>query len=1274
MKKLLSILLALAMVLTILPMSAFAADETDETVETFIINDDNYKDWLRAGILGLNTSGVYYVNFSVEAMRRVGEFARLINILINEFITVSGGEMSFDYIVNGGTVADGVFSGVTGYNEAGGEVSISLYFVNEGEISGGTFNGTVENKRNISGGTFNGTVENKGTISDGTFNESVQNKATISDGTFNELVINYGTIEGGTFTGKILNMGGTVASGVNATVVEGGDLGIAKEIYGTGEITVKQNGIDIPSGKAGEVYNVAGFEPDTLVGLYMLREGEAVPTENFSIDEDVFTPFYYLESYLTHYDFEMPNEPVRIVAVFSDYEYVAPTEISIYPWIMESTEPEYIENGEVIWDYGIPPLTDFSQEITLPGEYIENTITIDDNRYEFAGFIHYSDDEETNIGTYSLLETYTIAPEPSDKESEEWFDWFTPISDGIYAAYILASDTHEHYVEDENAWNANTWEHWKTCDGCGVTFDRTRHNFTQLRICTICGQFCEHWNKITDNNELYHWDFCTNCSTSVSEETRHTDTNGDKVCDTCAYDMSKWNYFGFSNSYNDFFAAGEKRNYDVQDYEDDLIEWVGERYNYPGWRNDMQAILDMQDRDWGGSCYGYAVVECLYNIGLLDFNEYNQAAHFITDFLAPSKVNDKDIRSLLNYYWLTQFLTACRTDTHILEGLSGAVGRAEMLKFADYIVNGQNKAMFSYYFSEDGYTYGHAFVVDGGVKKEDGSYILNACDNRYHGYKWMADDTDVYIQIVVDKNGNAKVYSPGGRVYKDRMTGTMYEFEEIIEAFEYRKANGESFEIFQSLLPWDEDMLDVSTGWVYVPKMFLLPASAQGTANMTVSTDTFEVCVNDFIDGDKETDAIGKSYMITGGLSAVLGDELANENAPAGVMIELNTVADSYTIASPQGTVALSSEDGLTTLITDGAASAEFDTESGVVSVDNNQGEFLITVVTEDGTIARVRGTANGDITVTPKEDTIELDAPSGTYAVEYTKTDNTVTEDTIRIGSTSTGGGGVSRYTVKFDTDGGTKIANESVTRNSKVAEPTAPTKDGYTFNGWYTDEELTEKYDFNSKVTKSFTLYAKWEKHDDEQPVTPEWKNPFTDVGQSDWFFEDVKFVNENGLMNGTTDTSFAPDTNITRAMLVTVLYRLEGEPATNRSIPFVDVDMGAYYGNAVSWAKANGIVSGVTETEFAPNDNITREQIAAIMHRYAKFKGYDVTVGENTNILSYDDFADISEYAIAPMQYAAGSGLMKGKTESTLNPKDNATRAEIAAILHRFIEANK
>lgn len=182
-----------------------------------------------------------------------------------------------------------------------------------------------------------------------------------------------------------------------------------------------------------------------------------------------------------------------------------------------------------------------------------------------------------------------------------------------------------------------------------------------------------------------------------------------------------------------------------------------------------------------------------------------------------------------------------------------------------------------------------------------------------------------------------------------------------------------------------------------------------------------------------------------------------------------------------------------------------------------------------------------------------------------------------------------------------------------------------------------------------------------------------PFTDVKDTDWYYEAVKFAYDNNLMKGVSESEFAPNNMLTRAMLVTILYRNAGEPVVNNSIPFADVDMNAWYANAVVWAKQNGIVNGVNETDFAPDNNITREQIAAIMHRYAQYKGYDVSVGENTNILSYDDAESISEYAIASMQYVVGSGLIKGKSATTLNPSDNATRAEIAAILQRFVKAN-
>ena len=189
----------------------------------------------------------------------------------------------------------------------------------------------------------------------------------------------------------------------------------------------------------------------------------------------------------------------------------------------------------------------------------------------------------------------------------------------------------------------------------------------------------------------------------------------------------------------------------------------------------------------------------------------------------------------------------------------------------------------------------------------------------------------------------------------------------------------------------------------------------------------------------------------------------------------------------------------------------------------------------------------------------------------------------------------------------------------------------------------------------------------------ITPS-KKVFQDVHPAGhWSAADVDYVFAKGLMNGVTETNFAPNDKLTRAMLVTVFYRLEGEPGANKSIPFADVDMGSYYANAVIWEQQNGIVNGVSDTEFAPDSNITREQIASIIYRYATFKNYD-TSQSGMELREYDDCEAISSWATEAMQWAVNAKLITGKTETTVNPHDNATRAEVAAILHRFIESNK
>ena len=183
---------------------------------------------------------------------------------------------------------------------------------------------------------------------------------------------------------------------------------------------------------------------------------------------------------------------------------------------------------------------------------------------------------------------------------------------------------------------------------------------------------------------------------------------------------------------------------------------------------------------------------------------------------------------------------------------------------------------------------------------------------------------------------------------------------------------------------------------------------------------------------------------------------------------------------------------------------------------------------------------------------------------------------------------------------------------------------------------------------------------------------KKEFADVHPiNHWAKENIDYVYENGLMNGTDDAHFAPDMPLTRAMLVTILYRLEGEPRVSGITSYADLEPGQYYLDAVCWAQINCIANGITETEFAPNSNITREQIAAIMLRYAKYKETAPT-GVWAIRLDYADLAEISDYALEGVMFCKLKGIMQGKGENNFAPKDNATRAEAAAILERLIKS--
>ena len=264
-------------------------------------------------------------------------------------------------------------------------------------------------------------------------------------------------------------------------------------------------------------------------------------------------------------------------------------------------------------------------------------------------------------------------------------------------------------------------------------------------------------------------------------------------------------------------------------------------------------------------------------------------------------------------------------------------------------------------------------------------------------------------------------------------------------------------------------------------------------------------------------------------------------------------------------------------------------------------------------------------------------------------------------------GGGGTTYYTLTFETNGGGSMQAIRAARGKTLdLSAYTPMRDGYDFGGWYADKDLTQRIT-EIKLSGSKTVYADWKKREPDAV-----KNPFADVNAGDWFYRDVLFSYEKGLMSGMDAAAFAPYANTTRAQIAVIFYRMEGSPAVEGENSFADVVRGsgtAWFYDAVTWAQQNGIMGGYDNSSFAPNDPITREQLAAIFYRYAQYKGYDTTQG-GMAIREFGDYESISDYAMGAMAWAVNTGLVKGDS-NLLYPNGTATRAELAAMLHRFVE---
>lgn len=347
--------------------------------------------------------------------------------------------------------------------------------------------------------------------------------------------------------------------------------------------------------------------------------------------------------------------------------------------------------------------------------------------------------------------------------------------------------------------------------------------------------------------------------------------------------------------------------------------------------------------------------------------------------------------------------------------------------------------------------------------------------------------------------------------------------------------------------------------------------------------------------------------------------------------------------------------------------------QDAVNAVENNQTITLL---------ANGSATVSREITFTITGDfKAEITADSG-YKLTQNGDTYTITEKTTSGGASHPEAGSSSSSSDRYQIDKPSNVENGSIKVSDSKAEKgdtvtiTVTPDEGYELDKLAVYDEDGDKLDLKDKGDGKFTF--EMPKGDVEIEVSfaliedETVKADFADVAADAWYADAVQYVYENGMMSGTSETTFSPDLTTTRGMIVTILYRLEGSPDLsneNLGYPYADVDANAYYADAVYWARQNGIVSGMSAEQFAPNNAITREQMAAILYRYAQFKGYDVSAKADLSV--YTDAGQVSAYATDAMAWANGAQLIAGTSQATLTPAGNATRAQVATILMRFCE---
>ena len=352
---------------------------------------------------------------------------------------------------------------------------------------------------------------------------------------------------------------------------------------------------------------------------------------------------------------------------------------------------------------------------------------------------------------------------------------------------------------------------------------------------------------------------------------------------------------------------------------------------------------------------------------------------------------------------------------------------------------------------------------------------------------------------------------------------------------------------------------------------------------------------------------------------------------------------------------------------------------AAVAEVNGNRYTSFQDAVDAAGDNAIVEVLKNENLTATMSGESRTIHVKNGTDKSSITVTINGTTKTIAQNQSetftyTHSSSSGTTRYSVEVrGTTGGTVTASPTRAAKGATVTLTVRADEGYQLDGLTVTDSKGGTVKLTDKGSGTYTFTMPASKVTVQATFTQNQSGtlPFTDVKTGDWFYEAVQYVYDKGMMTGVSADRFAPASTTTRGMIVTILYRLENEPAVSGGSAFTDVESGAWYANAVAWAAANDIVNGTSATTFAPNSPITREQMATMLYRFAQYKGMDaVTLQEN--LTGYPDGGQVSDYAIPAMNWAVGQGLIAGMENGTLVPQGSATRAQVATILMRFCES--